>query len=73
MDWLQLISLYFLIGVINAFIIDLWHSVLVKIASNEFENYNNWERIVLILLWPIYASVFWYIFWKNFFRRNNDN
>lgn len=69
MDWLQILSIYMMIGLVNTFIIDWWHNVLVRITKENFEQYNNWERLVLIMVWPLYGTIFWFIFWKNIFKR----
>jgi len=70
MNWLQIISIYMLIGLVNTFVIDWWHNLLVKITKDGFEQYTNWERVVLIVLWPVYATIFWFIFFKSFFKKN---
>jgi hypothetical protein len=71
MEWTQYISWYLLIGVSNLAIIDWTHYKMIELGLDA-EPYNNVERIVIGLLWPLYATVFWVIFFKNLFTRKND-
>ena len=68
MEWIQYISWYLMIGVGNLFVIDWTHMKMIELGMDA-EPYTNAERIVIGLLWPLYATVFWIIFFKNLFGK----
>ena len=68
MEWLQWTSWYLMIGVGNLFVIDWTHNKMIGLGMKA-DPYTNPERIVIALLWPLYATVFWVIFFKNLFGK----
>lgn len=65
---LQSIGIYGLIGFVNLAIIDylLFKLSTIKVGSKLL---NNKERVVILILWPIFGFTFWYNFWKSWFNR----
>lgn len=65
---LQSIGIYGLIGSVNLAIIDylLFKLSTIKVGSKLL---NNKERVVILILWPIFGFTFWYNFWKSWFNR----
>lgn len=48
-------SIYFIIGAIFMAILDILHRMVRNVIDDEFKNgYENWERIYIILTWPIF-------------------
>ena len=68
MEWISYISWYLMIGVENLFVIDWTHNKMIGFGMKA-EPYTNSERIVIGLLWPLYATIFWIIFFKNLFSK----
>ena len=68
MEWISYLSWYLMIGVGNLFVIDWTHNKMITLGMDA-EPYTNTERIVIGLLWPLYATIFWIIFFKNLFSK----
>lgn len=48
-------SIYFIIGAIFMAILDILHRMVRNVIDDEFKNgYENWERIYIILTWPVF-------------------
>ena len=46
---------------------------VTKIAKLlDKQPFTNMERLVVLVLWPIYTFVFWYNFLKSFFGGNDE-
>jgi len=57
--------LYLFWGVVNIFTIELiLDYVDRKVGLDRKVEFTNFNRLILILLWPIYTFVFWYNFFK---------
>ncbi len=57
--------LYLFWGVVNIFTIELiLEYVDRKVGLDRKVEFTNFNRLILILLWPIYTFVFWYNFFK---------
>ncbi len=67
MDY-KFIIYYFFIGVINTMILDYMVTKVAKLFDKP--PFTNLERVVVLLLWPIYALTFWYNFFKSIFKGN---
>ena len=57
--------IYFLIGLIISLFYDLTNRYLIKDEKLEF---NNWERLFVVLVWPIIMSISLYALYKS--KRN---
>jgi len=60
------ISFYLLGGVIWALIIEAFNEA--EIGDYKKEIMTNKQRILLILIWPLYFSIFLITFFKNYFN-----
>ena len=61
--------LYLFWGVVNIFTIELiLDYVDRKVGLDRKVEFTNFNRLILILLWPIYTFVFWYNFFKSLFE-----
>lgn len=70
MTVIQLISLYLLVGIINLAIID-WSNYKSTEMGNS-ERLTNWQKFFTFLFYPIFATTFWYHFFKAFFGNNDE-
>ena len=57
--------IYFLIGLLVSLFYDLTSRYLIKSPELEF---NNWERLFVIIAWPIIMSISLYALYKS--KRN---
>ena len=62
---INLISLYLIVGFIHMFLIGLITKQITKLGG-EIE-YTHGERIMVILVWPVFGLVFWYNFFRTLF------
>ena len=62
----KFITYYFLIGTLSLMIMDYMVTKVAKVFDKE--PFNNAERVIILLLWPIYTFVFWYNFFKSLFE-----
>ena len=61
---------YLLIGAIFTFFVDsVMQTKMFKITNKTNKHFNNTERIICILIWPITLSVFLYAFAKTYFDK----
>jgi len=49
---------YFMIGTISTMVIDYILNRLARFLNDESKKFSNMERTIVIVLWPIYTSVF---------------
>ena len=49
---------YFMIGTISTMVMDYILNRLARFLNDESKKFSNMERIIVIVLWPIYTSVF---------------
>ena len=55
MKFLYYSSIYLIIGTVFMVILDFLHKMVVNQLDDEFKKgYQNWERIYIILTWPIF-------------------
>jgi hypothetical protein len=55
MPFLYYITIYLGIGTLIMVILDILHRLVKDVVDEEFkEGYENWERIYIILTWPIF-------------------
>lgn len=55
MPFLYYITTYLGIGTLIMVILDILHRLVKDVVDEEFkEGYENWERIYIILTWPIF-------------------
>jgi hypothetical protein len=54
--------IYFLIGLVISLFYDLTNRYLIKDEKLEF---NNWERLFVVLVWPIIMSISLYALYKS--------
>lgn len=62
----KFITYYFLIGTLSLMILDYMVTKVAKALDKE--TFTNWERVMVLLLWPIYTFTFWYNFFKSLFE-----
>ena len=68
---LDKIVTYLLIGAAFTFLVDsATRTKMFKITNKTSKYFNNTERIVCILIWPVTLSVFLYAFIKTYFNNN---
>ena len=61
---------YMLIGAIFTFFVDsATRTKMFKITNKTNKYFNNTERIICILIWPITLSIFLYAFAKTYFDK----
>jgi hypothetical protein len=53
---------YLLIGALQLLVMDYATSKVADMVGDESRKFTNWERIIILFLWPIYAWVFWFEF-----------
>ena len=66
----KIITYYFLIGTFSLIVMDYMVTKVAKLLDRDA--FTNGERLVVLLLWPIYTIVFWYNFFKSLFGGNRD-
>jgi len=66
----KFISYYLLIGTLSLIIMDYIVTKVAKLFDKD--PFTNGERLVVLLLWPIYTLVFWYNFFKSLFENRNE-
>lgn len=55
---------YFFLGAIFMLIMDILHNVL----KSSVEPFNNWERLIIIVTWPIPFIIFMFNMIKSFIK-----
>ena len=63
------LTYYLLIGVSQLMIMDFTTSRLAKLSGDASRGFSNTERVVVLILWPIYTWVFWFNFIRAFFYK----
>ena len=66
----KIITYYFLIGALSLMVMDYAVTKIAKLLGKE--PLTNMERMVVLLLWPLYTFVFWYNFIKSWFGNRNE-
>jgi hypothetical protein len=66
----KFIAYYFLIGGLSLMVMDYMVTKVAKLLDKD--PFTNVERLVVLLLWPIYTFVFWYNFIKSFFGNREE-
>lgn len=66
------LTYYLLIGGLQLLVMDYATSKVADMIGDPSRKFNNWERIIILLLWPIYAWVFWFEFLRSFFDRDKQ-
>ena len=56
------LTYYLLIGALQLLVMDYAVSKAADIIGDDDRKFNNMERTIILLLWPIYAWVFWFEF-----------
>ena len=67
----KFILYYFLIGSVQLIIMDFFINKLAELMDDK-EPLTNKERLIVLILWPIYSIVFWFNFIKSFFWGDNE-
>lgn len=62
---INLISLYLIVGFIHMFLIGFITTRIKKLGGDI--EYTHLERIMIILVWPVFGLVFWYNFFRTLF------
>ena len=60
----KFIVYYFLIGSVQLIIMDFFINKLAELMDDK-EPLTNKERLIVLILWPIYTIVFWFNFIKS--------
>lgn len=60
----KFILYYFLIGSVQLIIMDFFINKLAELMDDK-EPLTNKERLIVLILWPIYTIVFWFNFIKS--------
>jgi len=66
----KFISYYLLIGGLSLMVMDYMVTKVAKLLDKQ--PFTNTERIVVLVLWPIYTFVFWYNFFKSLFENRGE-
>ena len=66
----KFITYYLLIGTFSLMIMDYMVTKVAKLLDKE--PFTNYERIIILILWPMYTIVFWYNFFKSFFGNREE-
>ena len=66
----KFITYYLLIGTLSLMIMDYMVNKVAKILGKE--PFTNMERIIILILWPMYTIIFWYNFLKSFFGNREE-
>ena len=61
------ISFYFLGGLLWSLIIEALSNM--KTEGHETEEMTNGQRVLLVLIWPLYLLIFLVAFFKNLFKQ----
>lgn len=69
---LEWITFYLAVGGLQLLVMDYATSKVADIIGDESRKFTNWERIIILLLWPIYSWVFWFEFVRSFFGRDKQ-
>lgn len=67
MTWINLISWYLVIGVLNSIIMTYINDKMIKNGMDS-ESYTNFEKSLILFYWPFYSLVFLVSFFYNFFK-----
>jgi len=68
LDW---VSYYLLVGGLTLFVMDYFVTKIADLKEEPNRKFTNMERIVVLLLWPIYGWVFWFNFIRAVFGRRD--
>jgi hypothetical protein len=60
---------YLIVGITNLAIMDYFINKLVELMDDK-KPLTNMERVVILILWPIYSTVFWYNFFKTLIKKD---
>lgn len=60
---------YLIVGITNLAIMDYFINKLVELMDDR-KPLTNMERVVILILWPIYSTVFWYNFFKTLIKKD---
>ena len=60
---------YLIVGITNLAIMDYFINKLVELIDDK-KPLTNVERVVILILWPIYSTVFWYNFFKTLIKKD---
>lgn len=63
------LTIYILLGVVFAFILETSNRRLTKMQGEHYVKLNLTARLILILAWPIYLAIFIVELIKNFTQR----
>jgi len=56
MGYLYYIAIYMAVGGLLMAALDIMHNIVKDVIDDEFkEGYKNWERVYIILTWPIFV------------------
>lgn len=69
LDW---VSYYLLVGGVTLLVMDYVVTKIADLKDEPNRKFTNAERIVVLLLWPIYGWVFWFNFMRAFFGGRKD-
>ena len=67
----KFILYYFLIGSVQLIIMDFFINKLAELMDDK-EPLTNKERLIVLILWPIYTIVFWFNFIKSLIQGDNE-
>ena len=59
---LEWITYYLVVGTLQLLVMDYATTKVADILEDPDRKFTNWERIIILLLWPIYSWVFWFNF-----------
>jgi hypothetical protein len=68
---LNWVSCYLLVGGLTLFVMDYVVTKIADLKDDPGRKFTNMERIIILLLWPIYGWVFWFNFIRGFFGRKD--
>jgi hypothetical protein len=68
---LNWVSCYLLVGGLTLFVMDYVVTKIADLKDDPSRKFTNMERIIILLLWPIYGWVFWFNFIRAFFGRKD--
>lgn len=61
---------YFMIGTISTMVMDYILNRLARFLNDESKKFSNMERTIVIILWPIYTSIFIWNFIVGLINKN---
>jgi len=67
---LEWITFYLVVGGLQLLVMDYATSKVADMIEDPERKFTNMERIIILLLWPIYSWVFWFEFIRTFFGRD---